>query len=416
MIQPVMPKSLPALCKRLLLFFFAAFLVPVSVSAIVEGSGAAAVTAAGTAAGTTRWYRSNASGMALELISSRLVAIRNKHSLSVETVSPARLPEILLPYFNDSYKVELRTLFENGRELRHQWIFRDSRNFAMLVASGSACFFGGETAAENAEEERRTGFIEMMNSDGLVVRERVFESDFSQWEFRFFFEEGILISAETWFKGAPVQAADEDGEDEEEGENGEPAPVPSFALVFTDFYRYNRSGSLRAIDRIFHEGAEEELNRAFVPRIGPNIYFGRETGTLAVFYTPQFILSAINIEGARVSYTLDSRGRIMSEVWRDDEGNVVGELLNSWSGDRIYSVLWRTSDDERLVEYEYNDAGDRIIERNFRRGVLERVVTLRDNRDIEEIFVNGRLVLRAVWEDGLKISEERVTQQIGRGH
>jgi hypothetical protein len=71
-------------------------------------------------------------------------------------------------------------------------------------------------------------------------------------------------------------------------------------------------------------------------------------------------------------------------------------------------VHWKSGDDERLTEYEYDSAGDRMLERNFNRGILERTVRSTGNRDIEELYMNGRIVLRAVWEDGRKISEERI--------
>jgi len=70
--------------------------------------------------------------------------------------------------------------------------------------------------------------------------------------------------------------------------------------------------------------------------------------------------------------------------------------------------LWKSPGEERLVEYDYSSDGSRIAERNYRQGELERSVTARDGIDTEEIFLNGRLVLRAFWENGLKISEERI--------
>jgi len=422
-----MPKSLPALIKILLrLLLLAAFLVPAAFliareenNYIEEEEFEEYVPAV-----PPRWYRSNSSGMTLEFIPSRLVAMRNEYSLSVEIVHRDELPEILLPYHDDSHTIELRTLFRADNEPRRQWIFRDSRDLAMVVASGSACFFGGESS----EEEGPTGFIEIMNSDGAVVIERVFEEDLSQWEFRFFYDRNILISAETWFKRAPVPPAAlysagyysyeyPDMAYNDTAYNAEQPVVspPAFVLLHTDFYRYSRSGALRAIDRIFHGELEEELDRLVFPRIAPLISPAREPGALPVFYIPEFILGAMNIEGARVSYTIDNRGRILSEVWRDEYDNILGEFLNTWYGDRLKSVLWRTDYDERLVEYEYDDNGNRIVERNFRRGVLERSVASLDGIDIEDIFMNGRLVLRAIWEDGLKISEERISYAVTRG-
>jgi len=353
------------LLKLLLrLLFFAAFLVPVNLLTAQELIPTDII----------RWYRSNAAGMALEPIPSRLAALRNEYSLSVETVNHIELPESLVPYYDDSYKVELRILYEEGSEFRRQWIFRDNRNFARLVASA--------------------GFIEIRDWEGSIVRELRFEEDNSQWDHRFFYEGNILLKAETWFT------------EENEEEAG---PL----IVSTDYYRYSRSGSLRAIDRIFHEGAEKHSDRFSFPRIGPDISPGGEFGTLTTVYIPEFLYDVIKLEGLQLSYTLDSRGRILREVWKDDEGLVLGEYLNTWSDDRLLSVLWKSDDDERLVEYEYDDEGNRIVERNYRRSVLERSVTSRDGRDTEEIYMDGHLILRALWENGLKISEERIPSARG---
>jgi len=72
------------------------------------------------------------------------------------------------------------------------------------------------------------------------------------------------------------------------------------------------------------------------------------------------------------------------------------------------SVLWQSHSDERLVEYEYDNEGSRISERNYRNGLLERTVTFSGSREVEEIYMSGRLILRAIWEDGVRISEERI--------
>ena len=86
---------------------------------------------------------------------------------------------------------------------------------------------------------------------------------------------------------------------------------------------------------------------------------------------------------------------------------MIGELTNTWSGDRLLSVLWKTKDENTLIEYEYDEEGDRVVERNFNHGVLERIVYIQDDMEIEDIFINGVLMLRAYWENGKKIREER---------
>ncbi|MDR2111105.1 MAG: hypothetical protein LBP32_07340, partial [Spirochaetaceae bacterium] len=106
----------------------------------------------------------------------------------------------------------------------------------------------------------------------------------------------------------------------------------------------------------------------------------------------------------------------LREVRRDEEGNILGEMTNTWDGDRLSSVRWVSGEDERVSEYEYDGEGDRIIERNYHQGVLERVVRREGDREVEELYMNGTVILRAFWgKDGRKISEERVRPGSGEG-
>jgi hypothetical protein len=125
-------------------------------------------------------------------------------------------------------------------------------------------------------------------------------------------------------------------------------------------------------------------------------------------FSSEFFEDVIINSGDRILYNTDARGRIQSEVRRDEKDNVLGEVINTWSGDRLSSVLWKSKTEERLIEYEYNGEGDRVFERNFRNGALERTVRQEGNREVEELYMNGAVVLRAVWENGRKLSEERI--------
>ena len=390
MIPGAMQKSLPDLRKKFIcLIILAALFAWALVLPAQEGISADEI----------RWYRSNASGMALEPIPSRLAAMRNEYCLSVASVPGRKLPELLLPYYDASYQIELRILYEKGAELRRQWIFRDGRNTGRLVASGSAGLFARGLSGPAAEptgekksgEKKKTGIIEILDSEGLVVREFRFEEDLSQWEYRFSYGKNTLLKTETLFK--------------------EPAGADSsFVPVSTDSYRYSRSGSLRAIERIVHEGTV--LSRLPIPRIGPNaVSSGGEPSTQGIAYSSEFLLDVFRPEGANVSYSVDNRGRILSEVWKDEDGEVLGEYRNTWSGDRLQSVQWKSQGQERIVEYEYDNDGNRIEERNYRQGLLERSVTSKDGRETENIYMNGKLILRAIWEKGLKISEERISNR-----
>jgi hypothetical protein len=359
-----------------------------------------------------RWYRSNASGLEIELIPSRLAAMRNEYCVSVEVIGQQRLPGIIprniVSYYTEGYSVEFKVLYENSKEIRRQWIFRDSSGLGRLAASGTADFFSSviRRGDESEDPDEVKGYIEVRNSEGYVTREFQYDEDLSEWDFRYYYREGILLRAETWLKGPPPPAVVE-SKGEREALTVAARKEPVFECLFTDYYRYSRSGSLRAIDRTIHERAGERTRVGF-PALSPRVSQAHELATQAGIYTTAYFLGAGNLEGLSIVYSLDNRGRILSEISRNKEGKIVGELKNDWSGDRLQSVVWKSGDDDRRIEFEYDKDKNPLVERNFRKGVLERIVTIDGDDEVEEIFMNGILILRAYWEKGLKISEERV--------
>jgi hypothetical protein len=117
------------------------------------------------------------------------------------------------------------------------------------------------------------------------------------------------------------------------------------------------------------------------------------------------------VSGEAVIYTTDERGRVLTETRRDAEGAVVSETRQTWNGDRLVSVVWKSGNNERRTEFEYNQDNDRIMERNYNNDTLERTMqqdSAGTNREIEELYLNGAPMLRAIWEDGRKVSEERL--------
>ena len=427
-----MPKNLPALFKHIfLLIVIYAFITGGNFLHAQDHSASEEPDRMGA---ETRWYRSNSAGMALELIPSRSAALRNEFCLSVQQALPMDLPGILIPYYEYQFSIELRILYENGSEIRRQWLLRDSRDRTRLSSSGTAGFFSDidgnpekDDSGSSASEENRSGFIEIRDAEGFLTRELRFEEDRSAWDFRYHYRENALFSAETRFRQIPPDSkpierisegndngfSDEDSEfsDDPAGEalheeiHETPDGEYGFILVYTDYYRYSRSGSLRAIDRTLHEGMEK-MSRIGFPALGMRISSGEDLVTHSVAYTSQFLADIFCPEGTTISYSLDSRGRILREVWKDPDDKVIGEFRNTWDGNRLVTVSWKSSNDERLVEYEYDSSGNRTVERNFKTGALERIVRSRDERDMEEIYMNGNLVLRAIWEKGQKISEE----------
>jgi len=107
-------------------------------------------------------------------------------------------------------------------------------------------------------------------------------------------------------------------------------------------------------------------------------------------------------------YETDARGRVLVQTMFDDDGEVIWVITNVWSDDRITAIHRVEGDDEKITEYEYDSDGDRIVQRDINNGEIERIIRTDGNREVEELFMNGNVILRATWEDGIKISEEMV--------
>jgi hypothetical protein len=426
-------------------FFLAAF----SLSVSFLSAGIFAQEGGADPSLTEQWYVSNAGGMALQP-SSRLLALRNKYGLMVGPAAPGELPELLREYYQPPWAIEVRVLYTEGAESRRQWLFLDEERVTRLVAvfvepsgnnddDGEADGEGAAPSDDTADEENvvspdnpadepgeggktepvPTGFVEFYDGDGFLTGERQFQDDGGETELRFFYARGVLIRAETTQKSppgsvsedsveAPGDAAEEESEEEPAPEEAPVDSPPAERLICTDYYRYSRSGSLRAIERVYHEPPEGSMTRIRFPhRILDSVY-EREFVNPALAYGSESLLDIFVDSVHRVVYNTDQRGRILSETRLDSNDQVVGELTNIWEGDRLAQVIWKAGEDERRVEYGYNADGDRIEERNYRKGNLERVVLREGDIEVEELYMDGQPVFRARWEKGRKVSEERI--------
>jgi antitoxin component YwqK of YwqJK toxin-antitoxin module len=379
------------------------------------------------------WHRSNAAGMALERSPSRFAALRNPYALLVEFLSEADIPGLLKPYYEAGFVIEGRTLYRDGRKERGQWIFRNGQGTTRLNAvfdeSGEDTGDGAEaetpppaaatpppesagtspsektaatpppeaagTAPPGASPKGLAGFMELYDDEGLITAEHEFSRGDADTLISYFYHRGVLVRSETRERSRGGETAS--------GQAGE-------RHLFTDYYRYTRFGSLRAVERLYHE-RPDRVRLAF-PRLAPGSA-GKETGFVnpGLSYGTAFLEDLMIHPGYKVLYTADERGRITGETRQDEEGKTIGVLKNTWSGDRLSSVSWKAGEEERIVEFDYDEEGDRIAERNYRNGVMERTFLRQGERDVEELYLNGEVALRAVWEDGRKISEERTKKQ-----
>ncbi|MDR1931093.1 MAG: hypothetical protein LBQ44_10775 [Treponema sp.] len=328
------------------------------------------------------WFRSNSSGLSLERVPSREAAFSLAWALSEEYISPDALPEDLKPYYERAYLVEQRVLYERGKIKRRQWLFMGGGRVRINASFGS----GGDFPP----------FIEFFSPEGFITRSIQLGAEI--YTTFYSYGGGLLLGAET------------------HSDSG---------ALWTDSYRYTRSGKLRGMERRFlleppdedpppPEGGKEPLRRPGYLRFSPSPDRVREefidprtpydydliAGALQDVFMPQ---------AARVVYSTDNLGRVLGETRYDAEGKIIAEISNTWEGGRITVIIWTAGEDRGRIEFDYDGNGsDRIAERDYRNGVLERTVDKDGDRETEEIYANGEPALRAIWEEGRKISEERL--------
>ncbi|MDR2471139.1 MAG: hypothetical protein LBD09_03390 [Treponema sp.] len=359
------------------------------------------------AAAQETWYRSNQAGMALERIPSRMTALHHEWSLSVEQAERRSLPALLRPFDDPAYTLEARFLYERGRLKRRQWIFR----------SGGVTRLNASLPAEDGEDGKAgdspqiSPFVELFGNDRALSAIYQYLPS-GVYITRYAYREGLLTAA--------VTSLDK-------------------AALWTDRYRYTRSGLLRAVERDYHEAGaaaavlqgQSALPRADIrsplrsPPINPSLDL-REAPSDAGFVNPaspydaslmtEVLSSVYAVPAVRVIYQTDPQGRIRSETHYDEKDRVIAEIVNEWTGDRITRIAWSGTrygpegspgSEEGRVVFRYSK-GERIAEDDYRNGVLERTVRRQGDEDIEEIYVKGTVRLRAVWKDGRKMSEERL--------
>ena len=415
--------------------------------------------------GPPRWFKSNAGGMMLEEISSRLVALRNKYALVIDYVAPDEVEPRLLPFYQNGYTVEIRVLYERRKEYRRQWLFRDEAGVTRLnavfkrqpdkipddirikpeeavseeiieeesvenefieneviegVFSASAEFAAGTLSAEETlpdeiampdpdsselvsddETAKSIGFIEFYNEKARIIEDRWLFEDNSEIVISYSYNKNTLVKAEI---GKRIPASPPDTEPELYHD-------AAYRPMYTDTYRYNRSYSLRYVERLYHRKLDVEPIRLVFPvRVldaASDKGFMRDKLALR----SDFLENVSVEEGYRMTYDTDGRGRILTQTLLNGKNETVWVIKNTWSGNRIVAMRKTEGDNEKLIEYEYDKNGNQVVQRDIQNGVLERQVFSKGENETEELYLNGIVVLRAYWEKGRKIKEEQVRQR-----
>jgi hypothetical protein len=401
-----------------------------------------------------RWFRSNAGGMTLEEVPSRLAALHNTYALVIDYVPSYEVEPRLVPYYRSGYTVEIRVLYKEGAEYRRQWLLKDEKGITRLNAvfvpppenAGESAvdesaiddspidespvnedaIIDNEIIENNISENNiiednpetaefadaalsgdaipdieppavtlqkegpaSVGFIEIYNEKTQIFEDRWLFEDDSAIIVNYFYNGSILIKAETW----------------------RTTPDVGYNALYTDSYRYNRSFSLRHVERLYHDELRFDPVRLVFPGRVLEAAADRNFLSDKLPLTSDFLGTVFVGEGFRMLYDTDSKGRIMTQTMIDSSDETVWSLVNIWSGDRIMAVDKTEGEDKKRTEYEYDEAGNRIVMRDIHNGVLERVVYTEGENETEELYLNGVIVLKAYWEDGKKISEERVRRR-----
>jgi len=326
-----------------------------------------------------RWFRSNTGGIAIEEMSSSLSALRHGYSLAVDFAYREELPDELLPFYNDDEDyIEVRMLYEDGIQIRTQWIFRDLNAKQRLVGVFS-------------EHEERTGFIEKYDETGFLQEEYGFFDEGKKNKIEYNFNNTMLITSTLY-------------EWEEGG-------VQDYTMLHVDTFQYNRSMFLRGVERKYYKDGEisfsDEPVRLTLPYTMKSAIEDEAFIEARYNSLPEFFGVADVSKDYKMVYRADDRNRIITQTLYDEEDEVVWTITNTWSDDRITSTTKREGDTVITASFDYDSGGNIVRERNSRNGVLERVVRIEGRIEIEELYLDNVIVLRAVWEDGRKISETR---------
>jgi hypothetical protein len=327
--------------------------------------------------------------MALERIPSRTVALHYEWAVSVDRPGQTALPPLLRPYYQASYTLEQRLLYNRGKLKRRQWIFRDSVGITRVNASLPADLSSVGKVPAEGEEGEIPPFIELFAPDRSLSEIHQYLAA-GRYTTSFVYREGLLIRQAAFLDREPL---------------------------WTDEYRYTRSFTLRGVERVYHReeaSAAESQGKSSLPpaasdlRNAPPVRNFIEPGVPYDYGTMNDVLPApYTIPAARVSFDTDSRGRVLTETRYDEEETVVAVFTNEWDGDRIKTIHWTAGKDRGRIVFTYS-RGDRIAEEDYKNGVLERKVVKQGDEEIEELYIGGKAMLRTVWKDGRKISEERL--------
>lgn len=342
-----------------------------------------------------RWFESDGAGIAYRSIP-EAAALRAEWALRIRPLAE-RIEGV------PAASVEEKTLYERGAERRRTLTAVDPAGavrYVETVESDGARRIERYDVLRRLVEERSSG----IDGEGETVRYSWAGSRLSQ-------------------AAAYAVAAD--------GSVGEEA-------IWTDTYRYLRSGSLLSVTREPEESVFVQRTDRAVPRYletrssdGTSMRTTYDAGgraTEVLRYDPDGAsapaaetvvygdggkrggpsVTVVKEGEATVETARNEAGRVIRETRYGADKTVLDETLTEWTNDRIKTVKISSGALERRIEYGYDKDGRRVSEKNYRNGKLERAVRMDGSEEVEELYRNGAVVLRSYYEGGALVREERV--------
>jgi hypothetical protein len=317
------------------------------------------------------WFRSDATGLPLGALP-RLAALREDYGLSIQAVAsgvllnrlPPEIRELVGPADLLSGFGEERVLYHGGGEYQRLLTIRDS---------------AGHLRLSYQERPGETAFLERYDGRGRLTEERRWLSDVQDEWITYRYSDNQLVQAQG-------------------------IKVPDGTVLWIDRYYYERAGALRRIERQYTDSpSQAPLSVRFskTPQDTLGAYGADQGSPLAASVSAKS-------KGPTITYTTDSKGRVLTETRYDGSGRVVEELRNTYRDNRLSSTLRLVGGDSYRREYGYDTAGNRIEERDYHGEILERTLKKTGNQEVEELYMDGKAVMRTIWRDGIKISEERI--------
>jgi len=313
----------------------------------------------------SEWYRSTPGGLALESLSS-VLAQREDYALEVFDLEVKDLPEVLHNLVQGVSRVAGERLYHNRQIIMNRYTLFDSQN-NLLAASQLV--------------DQGYSWIERYDTKQRLIVE--------YW----------TIDSSTWFTREFIFVKDRIAKSRTS--MGEPNAVGK--LLYTDVYRYDRTGFLRTIERYPADGDGSSVTTEWFSRNAEFLTGLNRPGVGSSGVAP---LSA-NLKDMMIVYNLDAKGRVIREVHKKADGSILYEKSNTWDQDRLRTVTITELNKTTKIEYSYDSRGNRTGEAYYSGSELLRKIIIEGNKETEELYDKGKLILRTIRIDGVTQSEER---------